>query len=117
MYNYTSPDTTMKTGGLVAAGASTMLNRTNTLVNYGFGEVGEASGERFGIPLTESVHQWSKTHNAIVYNNGYVYDNGYNNGCDQSYGSSYSNGYEKDLTMFMLIGLHPHFNKKTKTKR
>ena len=32
-YNYTNPDTTVRAAGLMAAGASTMFNRTNTLVN------------------------------------------------------------------------------------
>ena len=44
MYKYMSPDTTMRTAGLVAAGASTMLNRTNTLVNgpsYGYDNVND----------------------------------------------------------------------------
>ena len=30
------PGTTVRAAGLMFAGASTMLNRTNTLVNYGY---------------------------------------------------------------------------------
>ena len=44
MYKYMSPDTKMRTAGLVAAGTSTMLNRTNTLVNgpsYGYDNVND----------------------------------------------------------------------------
>ena len=37
IYNYLSPDSTVKTAGLVAAGASSILNRTNTLLLYGYG--------------------------------------------------------------------------------
>ena len=36
IYNYMSPETTVKTAALVAAG-SNILNRTNTLFNYGYG--------------------------------------------------------------------------------
>ena len=38
MYNYMSLDTKARAACLMAAGSSTMLNRTNTLVNYGFDE-------------------------------------------------------------------------------
>ena len=37
-HNYIYPDTTVKTAGVVAMGASNMLNRASTLVNYGYGE-------------------------------------------------------------------------------
>ena len=33
-----SPDTSVKTAGLVAPGASNILNRTNTLFNHGYGD-------------------------------------------------------------------------------
>ena len=33
MYNFMNPDTTVRTAGLLTAGASTILNRTNTLFN------------------------------------------------------------------------------------
>ena len=35
-YNYISPNTTVKTAGLVAAGASSIINWTNALINYGW---------------------------------------------------------------------------------
>ena len=38
IYNFVSPDTTIKTAGYVAMGASNLLNRANTLVNVGYGE-------------------------------------------------------------------------------
>ena len=38
VYNFMSPDTTIKTAGYVAMGASNMVNRANTLVNVGYGE-------------------------------------------------------------------------------
>ena len=38
IYNYMSPDTTVKTAGHVATSASNVLNRTSTLVNFGCGE-------------------------------------------------------------------------------
>ena len=38
IYNLMSPDTTIKTAGYVAMGASNKLNRANTLVNVGYGE-------------------------------------------------------------------------------
>ena len=34
IYNYLNPDSTVKTAVLVAAGASSILNRTYTLINY-----------------------------------------------------------------------------------
>ena len=38
IYNYIYPDTIVKTAGVVAMGASSMLNRASTLVNYCYGE-------------------------------------------------------------------------------
>ena len=38
IYNYIYPDITVKKAGLVAMGASSMLSRASTLVNYGYGE-------------------------------------------------------------------------------
>ena len=39
IYNYIYPDTIVKTAGVVAMGASSMLSRAaSTLVNYGYGE-------------------------------------------------------------------------------
>ena len=41
IYYYISPDTTVKTAGLVAVVARSVLNRTNTLINYGYGPSSE----------------------------------------------------------------------------
>ena len=38
IYNFMSPDITVRNAGHVATAASTMLNRANTLINVGFGE-------------------------------------------------------------------------------
>ena len=38
IFNYIYPDTTVKTAGVLAMGASSMLNRSSTLVKYGYGE-------------------------------------------------------------------------------
>ena len=38
IYNYLYPDTIVKTAGVVAMSASSMLNRASTLVIYGYGE-------------------------------------------------------------------------------
>ena len=38
IYSYIYTDMTVKNGGLVAMGASTMLSIASTLVNYGYGE-------------------------------------------------------------------------------
>ena len=38
IYNYIYPDTTVKTAGVVAMGASSMLNRASRLVTYGYEE-------------------------------------------------------------------------------
>ena len=37
IYNYMSPDTTVNTAALVIAGARNILNKTNTLINFGCG--------------------------------------------------------------------------------
>ena len=39
IYNYIYPDMTVKNAGLVAMGASSMLSRASTLVNYGYGDL------------------------------------------------------------------------------
>ena len=38
IYKYIYLDTIVKTAGVVAMSASSMLNRPSTLVNYGYGE-------------------------------------------------------------------------------
>ena len=38
IYNYIYPDMTVQNAGLVAMGATSLLSRTSTLVNYGYGE-------------------------------------------------------------------------------
>ena len=38
IYNYIYSDTTVKTAGVVAMGASSMLNRASTLINFGCGK-------------------------------------------------------------------------------
>ena len=48
IYNYISPDTTVKIAGLVAAGVRSILNRTNTLINYGFKTSSEYEKEESG---------------------------------------------------------------------
>ena len=45
IYNYISPYTTVKTAGLLAAGASSILNRTITLISYGYGTPSEYMNE------------------------------------------------------------------------
>ena len=44
IYNCLNPNTSIKNAGHVATAASTMLNRTNTLVNVGYGEDMEQDG-------------------------------------------------------------------------
>ena len=71
IYNCIKPDTTVRTAEKVTAHASHMINRTGTLFNYAWGEdglppsyqeYGEASAKPFGVPRTESVHGWTKSH-------------------------------------------------------
>ena len=52
IHKYKSPETTVKAAGLVAAGASSILNRTNTLFRYGYGEV---DGEPSAKHLTDEL--------------------------------------------------------------
>ena len=44
IYNYMSPDTTVKTAGYVATSASNILNRASALVNFGYGEEKQLQG-------------------------------------------------------------------------
>ena len=41
IFSYMRPDSTVKTAALVAAGTNNILNRTNTLLNHGYGEKDE----------------------------------------------------------------------------
>ena len=43
-----NPDTTVKTAGIVAAGASNILNRTNSLFSHGYGDDDKDKGEEVG---------------------------------------------------------------------
>ena len=43
-----NPDTTVKTAGLVAAGARKILNRTNSLFSHGYGDVDKDKDEEVG---------------------------------------------------------------------
>ena len=45
IYNYMSPDKTVKTAGNMATSASNILNRASTLVNFGYGEEKQQQGE------------------------------------------------------------------------
>ena len=56
IYNYISPDTTIKTAGLVAAVASSILNRTNTLINYGYGNSSEYMNAETGTLNKKGLH-------------------------------------------------------------
>ena len=56
IYNYISPDTTIKTAGLVAAVASSILNRTNTLINYGYGNPSEYMNAETGTLSKKGLH-------------------------------------------------------------
>ena len=84
-----SPDITVRNAGHVATAASTMLNRTSTLLNYGFGRNqdprsgytdqdqdlehereytdGETSAKQLGNQDRRSFHRWSKTHQRSSY--------------------------------------------------
>ena len=48
IYIFLYPDTTIKTASLVAAGAGRILNKTNTLINYGYGTPSEYMSEETG---------------------------------------------------------------------
>ena len=84
IYNFMSPDITVRDAGHVATAASTMLNRTSTLLNYGFGRNqdqdqdqdlehereytdGETSAKQLGNQDRWSFHRWSKTHQRSCY--------------------------------------------------
>ena len=51
IYNYIYPDMTVKNAGLVAMGASSMLSRASTLVNYGYGDLQSMLENQWQSPL------------------------------------------------------------------
>ena len=65
-----SPDATAKTAALVAAGTSKTLNRTNTLLNYGYGDVkDEALQEEYMDKETEALNKKGRNILNELYNN------------------------------------------------
>ena len=74
IYNFMSPDITVRNAGHVATAASTMLNRTSTLLNYGFGKNQDPrSGYTDQDQDLEHEREytdgetWSKTHQRSCY--------------------------------------------------
>ena len=74
IYIFMSPDITVRNAGHVATAASTMLNRTSTLLNYGFGrnqdQDQDLEHEREytdGETSAKQFHRWSKTHQRSCY--------------------------------------------------
>ena len=65
IYNFMSPDITVRNAGHVATAASTMLNRTSTLLNYGFGRNQDQDLEH-EREFTDG-ETWSKTHQRSCY--------------------------------------------------
>ena len=55
IYNYTSPDATVKTAEHVETSASNTLNRASTLVNFGWGE--EKAKESFYGKDTRKIYR------------------------------------------------------------
>ena len=67
IYNFMSPDITVRNAGHVAAAASTMLNRTSTLLNYGFGRNQDQDQDlEYEREFTDG-ETWSKTHQRSCY--------------------------------------------------
>ena len=65
IYNFMSPDISVRNAGHVATAASTMLNRTSTLLNYGFGRNQDQDLEH-EREFTDG-ETWSKTHQRSCY--------------------------------------------------
>ena len=85
IYNFMSPDISVRNAGHVATAASTMLNRTSTLLNYGFGrnqdqdlehEREYTDGETWSKTHQRSCYTdsetWSKTHQRRSYTHKYT---------------------------------------------
>ena len=52
------PDSTVKTAAIVASGTSNILNKTNTLINYGFGDYqSEALREEYMNKKTKTFNK------------------------------------------------------------
>ena len=69
IYNFMSPDITVRNAGHVATAASTMLNRTSTLLNYGFGRNQDQDQDQDLEHEREYTdgETWSKTHQRSCY--------------------------------------------------
>ena len=53
-----NPDSTVKTAAIVASGTSNILNKTNTLINYGFGDYqSEALREEYMNKKTKTFNK------------------------------------------------------------
>ena len=62
-----SPDITVRNAGHVATAASTMLNRTSTLLNYGFGRNQDQDQDLEHERENTDGETWSKTHQRSCY--------------------------------------------------
>ena len=58
IYNPMSPNTTVRAAGRMAADASTVLNKTNTLYNYGYGEdfVNDDVEDKINVTVNDKVN-------------------------------------------------------------
>ena len=76
IYNFMSPDITVRNAGHVATAASTMLNRTSTLLNYGFGRNQDQDQDQDQDLEHEREYTdgetWSKTHQRSSYTHKYT---------------------------------------------
>ena len=69
IHNFMSPDISVRNAGHVATAASTMLNRTSTLLNYGFGRNQDQDQDQDLEHEREYTdgETWSKTHQRSCY--------------------------------------------------
>ena len=72
IYNFMSPDISVRNAGHVATAASTMLNRTSTLLNYGFGRNQDQDQDLEHEREFTDGETWSKTHQRSSYIHKYT---------------------------------------------
>ena len=77
IYNFMSPDITVRNAGHVATAASTMLNRTSTLLNYGFGRNQDQDQDLEQEREYTDGETWSKTHQRSCYTDGETWTKSY----------------------------------------
>ena len=93
IYNFMSPDITVRNAGHVATEASTMLNRTSTLLNYGFGRNQDQDQDLEHERKYTDGETWSQTHQRSCYTDSETWSKTHQRSCYTDQRSSYTHKY------------------------